>query len=507
MSFTLLSVFVLLLLATTVSIEIYRSLNRGFIKTAISFGSVILSLILSVILSPVVGKGIADLVYYNILSHNYDYKSMINGFEFVDSLIQPVAGIVISVVFFLLIFFIARALLSVFVSWIYKIIIKKKGAELPESVNKAPDESWVGRNERKLSIAIGAISAFVISVAVMSPIMGILNVTQDVLDVAIKWNKPYFQEEEMAGMVDEVEKYTKDIPGNVLYYSGGELIFKGISRVNHNGKNMSFMKELETVEKAADNFLALYPVMMLGYEPTEQTSQQIDGLCDSIMDIRICTPALTFYGTVGADAWLSNYLVFGIQKPQLNSVVEDTFDELLRVCAASTDETIQANMVTMLKIYGIILDSNVQELSSTTDYKEMMSVLEEDGIVDRLLEELKKNPNMKSVESSAQSILVNLVAEEIVSLGIETENYGYLMDDIAEALTDIKEKGYRTREEQIFVMTSTVKDYIDDYGIEISDDIAEYTAELIWDNFENYSEVITEEDMRSFFAALNNIDK
>lgn len=507
MSFTLLSAFVLLLLAATASIEIYRGIHRGFVKTAISFASVVLSLILSVILSPVIGKGIADLVYYTILSYNYDYKSMIRGFEFVDALVQPVGGIVISVVLFVAVFFIARALLGTVMASVYKVISKKNETEMPESVGKASSESWIGRNERKLSIAIGAISAFIISVVIMTPIMGILNVTQDVLDVAVKWNGAYFEQEEMASVVDEVEKYTKDIPGNVLYYSGGELIFKGISSVHHNGKHLSFMNELETVEDAADNFLALYPVMMLGREPNALTSQRIDGLCESIMDLRICTPVLTYYGSMGADAWLRHYMIFGIKKPQLNSVVEDTFDELLRVCAASTDENIQANMVTMLKIYGIILESNVQELSQSSDYKELLSVLEEDGIVDLLLEELKKNPNMKSVESSAQSILVNLVAEEINSLGIETEKYGYLMDDIAAALTDIKDKGYHTREEQIFVMTSTVQDYIGGYGIEISDDIAEYTAELIWDNFENYKGVITEEDMRNFFAALNNIEE
>lgn len=502
MSFSLLSVFVLLLLAVTVAIEIYRGINRGFMKTLISFATVILSLIMSVIFSPIFGRFVADIVYYNI-SRYYQYKEMIQGFEFVDSLIQPVLGIVISVVFFVVVFFVIRALLGTLMLIVYRLIPKifNKGfVHLPESVDKEPGESWIRRNERVLSIVTGGLSAFIISIAITSPIMGIFNVTQDLLDIAVKWNYVYFQQEEIAEVVEEVEKYTKDIPGNVLYYSGGEFIFRGIARVEYNEENLSFIDELETVEEAANNFLAVYPVMVLGDEPTESTYQRIDMLCDCVMDVKICKPVLAFYGSMGAEAWLKDYLIFGIRRPQLNKIAKPTFDELLRVCATSTEENIQMNMVTMLKVYSIILQSDLDELSTNMSYEKLLAELEANGIVERLLSEIEKNPQMESVEKSAKSILVDLVVENINALEISVDSYDVLMKNIADGLNNIKEKGYRTREEQILVMTATLKDCVGDYGVVIPDDIMKYTAEMIWDNFKENKYDISKDDMVGFFA-------
>ncbi|MBE6577216.1 MAG: CvpA family protein [Ruminococcaceae bacterium] len=495
MSFSILSIFVIAVFALCLGIEIYRGINRGVLKTLVSFGALIVSIVLSVLIAPLLSGLFVDVAF------DLFGRELLRNFSALASIAEVVIAIITSIVLFLLVFFIVRAIVALIIKKVYSAKIQKLADELDDEDH---EDTWLKRNSRVVSVVVGCLSAIVLTMTITSPLLGMLDTAQNVIDFAESASPTMFSNDNMKGLKEGVGKYSNDVPGKVFYGMGGKLIFRSYACTFKDGERIALIREIEILEEATENLMTLMPVMK-GEQAAEQKHlDSIDELCDCVEKMKLGRRLLATYIPQGTQAWLDGNTLLGIAKPKVNSLIDPTFNEMLRVCASSSEYNIQQNTVTLLHVYRIFLETKVLDIPEDASFDEVLAFLEQAGILDKLTEELNTNPYMSNVKKCVDDIMVDVIADQINLLEFGDAAYLGLMSNIADSINTVNSKGYKTEEEKKAVMTSLTKQYIKDYGLDVSDTAAEYTAGVILSKYGSSSEEITPEQIQDLFNSYNN---
>ena len=222
--------------------------------------------------------------------------------------------------------------------------------------------------------------------------------------------------------------------------------------------------------------------------------KRMESLCESIEQQKILKGVLAGGIANASEAWLNGESYLGIKKPMLNNIVAPAFDEVLEVCRQTKTSGANKNAVTLLKLYSVILRSDIL-LIDTGDFDAMMEAINSSGIINEIELILGENPNMRNISVSA--IAMSIVADRIKNYDYDEINYSSLMDNIADAINTVNTTGYETNEEKVDALTSYAEKYLKDYGYDVPEDIAKATAEELIKAFG--SSGITTEDVRALF--------
>ncbi len=495
MSFSVLSIFVIAVFALFLGVEIYRGLRRGVLKTLVSFASLILSIVLSVLIAPLISGG-ATKIFFDIIGGDVS-----SSFGALSSISEILSAIFVSILIFLAVFVVVRLVVALVVKIVYNSKIQKFSDELEDENH---ENSWLKRNSRVLSVVVGCLSAVVLTMTVTSPLIGVLDTAQSVIDFSESANANMFKSEQMQQIKEGVGKYSNDAPSKVFYGMGGKLIFRSYACTFNDGERIGLVKEIKVLEEATGHLMTMLPVMR-GEQVAEQKHlDSIDSLCECVNDMKLGRKLLATYIPMGTQAWLDGNTIFDITKPKVNSLIEPTFNEMLKVCASSQEYNVQQNTVTLLQVYGIFLETKVLDIPEDAKFNEVLNFLESAGIIDRLTEELSANPYMSNVKKCVDDIVVDVVADQLNMLEFGEVAYMDLMANIADSINNVNTKGYKTQEEKKAVMTNLTKQYIKEYGLDVSDSTAEYTAGVILATFGSSSDTVTPQQVQEFFNAYNN---
>ena len=459
MTFTLFSVAIIFLFVTIAAIEIYRANSRGYVKTLISLGSLLFSALFSLIISPILSGSATGLVMDLVVRPIREYKDMIRAYQSFDALIEAAVSGVLSAVVFVILFFIVKWIVSAIVSKILKSIV----ADANYSDNKVRS-SFLEKNERLISTTLGVVCAVFITMVVTSPLMGALDVVGKGIRLAETGSSTVWED---AGIyeyeVDDLEKYSNDIVGNIFYECGGKFLFRASARTEIYGKTVYLMNEIDTIEEVLHNFLDVYPILRNPSDATPEGINSLNTLRKNVYKLNLTRGIIADYFSECSEAWLDGYLYFLIRKPTSRTPLEPLIDDVLNVCRYSDETNVQNNISTIIGVYVIMIETDIMSVSKMKP-QEIMYALEDRGIIDELDAELKNNPTMLNIDSSALS--VSLVKEYFKESGYG-EVYDEFVENITQSIISIQQRGYSSAEERTTVMTSYMTKYLKTFDVQL----------------------------------------
>ena len=491
MSFTLLSLVIIILLATVSIIEIYRGVKRGFMKSLVSLATVVVSALISIIVSPLITQLIVDGLSINLVSANGDlYKNLARSLNVV---IRAVISMVASTFVFVVIFFLVRCALG-----IVSAIVWKKALGENKNGNRYGKENstFLIKNDKKFGAIAGAVSALIITMVLTSPIMGTLNVVSDTLS-AFTENKI-----KISGLdketVESLKKYSSDLPGNVLYHCGGKLMYGSAASAVLYDERVYLLTEVDTLCDAVENFSVVYQLMRNPVDADNHKLKSIDAFCENVEDMKLLKGVLAIGLANASEAWLNDNSFLYIKLPPMNRLLDTVFDEIFVACSKTDRESVSANITTVLQLYKVVIESDILNVDKN-DETALIDFLDNSDIVKRFDSIIEDNPYITGV--SASSIAFSIVVDKIKSELYDEEKYSVLMDNMAEALNKVNSREYGSDEEKVEVLTSYAMKYIKDYGYEISEDVAKKTAEELLKSFGKPG--VTTNDLRKLFDEVS----
>ena len=261
------------------------------------------------------------------------------------------------------------------------------------------------------------------------------------------------------------------------------------------GEQVHLISETEALVDVFNDIQYTYSALVNPKSATDEQISRIYKLCDNIDRLKLCAGPLGGFVSNFSVAWRNEELFFGIPKPITNKLIEPAFDEMLSVCEFTDYHSARANMITLLKMYAIVMENEVLEVD-LSNFNKVVAYVNESKVIDRLDAILAENPYMSGIKLS--SIAMAAVSQYILEVDYDPVKYGVLMEDIANAINSLNKRGYATDEEKAKVLATSAKEYIKEYGIKVPDNIATSVAEEMLKHFNGES--VTEEDVARMFS-------
>jgi len=499
MSFTIFSVAIILIFATAAIIEIYRGIERGFQRTLIELGVIAVGIILSALISPLLSKAIVKPILDLTLRKMGFYESFISEFRSLDLLIEALVCIIISALLFMILFFILRGILG---KLVMLFVGKALKARKDDPGYSKENVSFFYKNNKVLGGILGAVCAILVTMVSTSPVLGLLDVSGTAVTAAEEINPNVWAQFRIdAKSMDMLQKYSNDVPGNIIYRCGGEYMFRATASTELYGKRVYLTDELDTVIDTLKDFSYVLTVVKTPEKSNPLYIERINSLCDNIQNLNIVHGVLAEFMAKEANAWLEGSGGQLTQSIPSNAVTKPIFDEITQVCAKSNESNIRENITTLLRVYAIFLDSGLHSIDIENP-DDLIEVITKSDVIQRIQDELSANPSMKRIRVSA--LALNVLARQIIDKGRQTQDYLNLMDNIADAISTVQNKGYGTMDERVTVLTDRVKQYVTDYGVDISDKMAQYTSEELLAILEADGALIPADQIDEIFADYSN---
>lgn len=494
MTASLLSVIILIVFITTAMIEIYRSMTRELKRSAVTLGNIILSIICAVIVSPLLSDSIVDGLFYLIAPNIAGYNQLISSYGEFEPLLMMCASALLSTLLFVPIFFAIRGIFAAIIA----MKLFNSTQENNEDSHRSERKFFKDRkSEHIVKVFIGLLCAVLITSSLTAPLMGILRVADDVLEMAedgspqIWDNIPAVKKE-----VDQARVYSNDVVGNIFYEIGGKYIFRAAAKGNIYGDGVYLINEIESVEVILHDFLDAYSVLRTPQKATRDDISKLEKVRDDIQNINACHGVLSGYFSDCAEAWLNGKLFLLMRRPSIHPITDPVVNEILEICCYSNEENVKDNVTTVLNVCIIVLESGVVELGRN-DHIGLARAIEESNLVENIDKELKKNPNMAHIDVT--SISMNALVNVINSSKHTQKLYSEFIDNMTDAINTVQNRGYSSTEEKTTVLTSYTEKYLANLGVSVPDVVLESAVESMINYIDSGMGEITPEQVREMF--------
>ncbi len=414
---------------------------RGWIRSLVRFGCVLLSLLVAVLVAPGLSaaflKTNADGTTLKLFSFTIDFEKLLGsvsegGLDFAElfasgsatnELALSLMNIVVNIVLFLAIFLIIW-LVSLFVYWIVLLIIKIKTRHDEKIVERNSKYWWL----KVLSCFIGVIGSIGICFVVLIPVFGVMNVcdgflTEETTDEktanAVSSNNfvcgnLYYTEDKNIGQIESYiqtyaelkGEYDASFLGNFLNFTGlskaGSATFERLTTVKQGGLKLNFTDEFVQIIKVYNLYKDVFVKQKFDYTNNEHIDALVT-LYEEAVKSAIVENYVVELVPKMSEAWSSGEKFLGIANPisgSWSAVVKDTLvvfkiDNINRI---SQNFTAVANAIKVANHYNAltslknnvtvedILDQNdglikdeVLVLTSTNELRENISIILNDA--------------------------------------------------------------------------------------------------------------------------------
>ena len=475
MSVTNFTLVIFLLFVLVAGIEIYRLLHRDVVRSMLSGATVLVSILLSAILSPLVSTGIINLVYSEFGSL-WGMRSMLEDMGQLATLVLVIASMVLSTVLLTLLFFAIRGCLALIVKISYGVLGARKHADASFSNEKV---TWLDRNKKGINVLIGLVNGFLITVMITTPIMGSLRVAAYTFDIAESfeencWDSP----RDLAETVEGLREYANDPLGNAFYELGGKYLYFSAATAKLYGSTVYLDSELECLENIANDFSLLIPIFTNPKAAGDRHVAALERVCDELEKMELSRPLLAEYVSKAAGAWSRGNTYYSIGRPMLNEFIDPVFDEILNICMSANIYNAQQNTITLLRVYAIIIDSGLLHLTSF-ESNSLLSFMEASDIIERLSTELKKNPDMASIADDLSALALGAMVLKLDQLGLGADEFDELMTDFADAVETVK--NIEDEKERAKAFNDYTQHFLRDHGAELPDSVTQFASEKLLD--------------------------
>ena len=511
MSFTLLSVVLLLAVALAVFIEVRRGLRRGFVRTAVNLSAVLVSALgalgLAVWISNLLAKMCAE-----ILDLYLPLESFTELFPHVSDILVAVTDALLTPILFVAFFLLLRLILRITVSILFRkwrydpddpryMATPKRPNSLLSPSYESPDAPWHRRHDRLLSGIAGGVCGFLAALFLLSPVLGTLSTAGTLLRGLKRMNVSTGKVLPAEAMA-EVEYYVYDGGAAILSAAGGDLVFDAVAITELNDRPLSLRREVEACMGVCYEFSRVFKVITKLDQATDEQREIIAGLGGRIEDSAFTRLLAADFLNSAAGAWLEGEAFLKIQRPDLGEILNPLMDKALLVCAEATPECAGRDITTVLNIYLIAVESG---LTDNPDREDLMATLDDGGVLDRIYAELLKNPCMAHLAAELSNTALRIMAEAIDWADISSDVYRDLMGNLSEAMNLVNGMEGATFAEQVESMTQYTLHYAEQYGVELPESMAKMAATAMVEQLAGNGN-LTADHLEEFFNHYLNPD-
>lgn len=511
MSFTLLSIVLLLAVALAVFIEVRRGLRRGFVRTAVNLSAVLVSALgavgLSVWISNLLAKMCAE-----ILDLYLPLESFSEMFPHVNDILVAVTDALLTPILFVVFFILLRLILRITVSILFRVwrydpddprymATPKRPSSLLSPTYEAPDAPWHRRHDRLLSGITGGFCGFLAALFLLSPVLGTLSTAGTLLSGLKRMNVSISQAIP-ADELSEIEYYIYDGGAAILNAAGGELVFDAVAITELNDRPLSLRREVEACMEVCYDFSRVFKVVTKLDQATDEQKKIIRGLGNRISDSEFTRLLAADFLNSAANAWLEGEAFLKIQRPDLGEILNPLMDKALLVCAEATPECVGRDITTVLNIYLIAVESG---LTGNPDREDLMATLDDGGVLDLIYAELLKNPCMAHLAAELSNTALRIMAEAIDWADFSSDVYKDLMGNLSEAMNLVNGMEGATFAEQVDSMTRYTMHYAEQYGVELPESMAKMAATAMVEQLAGNGN-LTADHLEEFFNHYLNQD-
>jgi len=488
MTLSLISVAVLFITALVIVIEVVRAINRGRQKTLVSLASIISSIFLSMFITKFLSKLLANHVMEMAQDkYNINLDSLSEKLPSIESVLYAYFDSLAAPVMFFIIFIVLRILIAIVVKIVYN-INEKNAHDMHYEHEDAPEHK---KKPKFINGLLGALSGFLVVVVAASPIMGTLkmasksfkhiNEDSDVFKIKLNQNAVWY-----------FDACSDDLVGNVLYYCGGNLFYKSVASSKLNDNYFGLEREIDNTFASVSDLAVMPKILNNLSTATEDEKNMLKTLGGKIDKAETLKSATADILPELSKKWLSDEPYQGAHKPKVNKVCENFLDKMLRVCKQSNPDTVGADLSTLLNVYILVFENN---MITSENYKELIEQAKLTGAFELIKEELNKNSRMSAISFDVDTMTVKAIATAIQTHNVE--NYELLVTNFALELNNTI--GIKDDNDKLDSVTDITRRYITLYGINAGDDVTSEVAERLVDELVDGKEIITVDDLKSFF--------
>ena len=485
MTFSLISVAILVITALVIVIEAVRAINRGRQKTLVTLASIFLSVFISILIT----KFLSDLFAKFVVKF---IKSAVNLTEITekiastDDILFAYADAVVAPLTFLAVFLVVRLIVALVIKLVYK-INKKAGEGKIYEYEDAPNSK---KKPKLINGLLGALCGFMIMVITVSPLMGTLKIATTAFK---NMNKP--EASFNVRIKDEALWYfdgcAADLIGNIYYYSGGILVYKSVATSELNDNYFELGKEVDDTFATAGDLMRMGTVLNNLSTATEDDKNMLRNLGSNVDKTETLKAATADILPVLAKEWMNDKPYDGMAKPKVSKASESFFDKMLYICTKSTPDTVGADLSSLLNVYLIAFE---KEILISENYKDMIEKAKMNGAFDLIKAELAKNPRMTGLDLELDNMTMKSIASAIQSFNLD--NYDTLMNNMNFILNNaIKLEG----QQRMDYVTQLTKNYINQHGIDLGDDVVNEISERLIDELVDHRTSVTVDDIKAFW--------
>lgn len=494
MSFTLLSLIIVVMLVMIAGIEIYRGVHRGFLLSLVTLANIIASLIVSFVLNALFSNMISNEILYSVKRLKV-YRNFSEALPELDPVAEAVIAMAVGSILFVFVFFAVRIVLSVLFDMIYKTFsLRKKN----DPGYGREDDSCSARLNKVRGAICGGISALLITLIVTCPIMGTLEVSTRVLSIVEKASNKTIS---MIGKgnVSAVQDFSNDIVGNVFYRCGGRWIYENSVSTTLAGKSVCLLSEIEAIEDMSGDAIFLYGILQKPQNVTEEHLLALERLRSKLPNLELCERLIGDVIRQCSTAWIEGNSFLSIKRPALSPVVEPAVLSILAECSNTTSRNAMQNADTVLEVYGILLESGIFAMN-TEDYSQILDLITKAEIIEKLDQVLEKNPNIEDINSS--SMIMSVFASYIDSQNFSEADYRGFLKGVASVVNTVNASQDLSDSRKARELSAQIQNSLSELGLFVSEDVTEKLSAELLESLPGTK--ISEDDVKFIFEKYKN---
>lgn len=484
MTLSLISVAVLFITALVIVIEVVRAINRGRSKTLVTLASLFLAIFLSIFITKFLSNLLADRVL-KLVKSAVDVSEIADKLPSIDNILLAYSDSLVAPLLFLFVFLAVRIVIAIVIKIVYSVISKKSDNKIYET-EEAPDYK---KNPKVINGLLGALCGLLVMVVAITPLMGSLKIVTKTFH-NMNEEEGAFNIKVKESAILYFDRCSDDCVGNLLYYCGGNLIYRSVASSELNENYFGLEREIDNTFSTAGDLLSMNKVLNNIDTATEEEKDMLRNLGANVDKAETLKAATADILPVLAKKWLNDEPYEGAKKPKVSKACDSFFNKMLYVCKSSTPDTVGADLSTLLNVYLI---AHENDILISENYKDMIEKAKTTGAFDLIKKELEKNPRMSGVSLELDTMGVKSIASAIQSINVE--NYENFVGNITNVLNTALTLEGQARFDYVNNLT---KQYIYEHGINVGDDIAYEISERLIDELVDHRNGVTADDIKNF---------
>ena len=497
MSFTWFSLAMFAVAVILIGLGIWKGIKKGVLYSTLDLCADILGVILGIVsaraLSQLIGWILVEFLggealLEELLHTSYGIALIARGF------LQMLLSASLFVIFFFIVRAITRLVLRI-------VTARSRRAKRESERNSFFDNTAKNRREKLKGALVGALCGIIVTSVVISPIMGTLKAAGSIIGVVdrLGGDGVWYNLRLKGGEIRRIRGYSKDIVGNICYCMGGGIIYRSAAATTLEGENLSLPNEIDDVSDNVSALLDILPIFEKTDVVTVYEKQKMDALCDSMDASWTMKHISAEFISKCAEAWLKGETYLGISAPQFGKSTEEIFKGILRICQNTDSEHIAEDMRSFFNVYTLIANSGLVSSGYELTTEQLMGA---ETLMAELEEEIKLNPRIAPIKESIRMTATRMVSEQIHLSKYSIESYQTLMNNLATAINLVnKDKGFST-DAQIRKLTAYTDEYMRNFGLNLTGEIASITSGALFEEFGNNSGNIEASQVEEYFRSL-----